>query len=304
MKYIGWWCFVFLWANAVLGIGGDTGGNGGDIIICDEGNGKFSHRLLDYYEAEFGKTSLKLDLIKGSDPLEKAKAAIDRIRVVDPKHFESLSQAADKFLSQVEWIKEGPPLEAIPDLGEVQIPAHCKIAQIAIRRKTFHPTVKPFLIDERLWTLLTSDHRAGLILHEIIYGEMIALGHKNSVTARGYNGYLASSVFDHVGQSEYDEIARRFYQEVKPLAFKAEAFTLRVRPGDSFELSLRALLAHQSVAVSQWYVLQKLPTWLTLDAKSELLSGVTPTDFAPFNASLVAHDGNAGAICELRFELE
>lgn len=296
-------CFV---VRAALGSGGDVGGNGGYLVVCDQPGGGSSYELLDYFESVNGKPPLPLELgLSSWGASRKVEHALARLNALDPKRAVRYEAEATRFLSLVEWITQGPGLEPIPDLGPINLPAHCKPKPVAIRRKTFHPSIKPFLIDQRLWLKLSEDHRAGLMLHEIIYGEMRDLGQKTSVNARKFNGLVSSSVFEAMPVGDYEKLAKALFEEIQPLAFRADKFDVNALAGQPFVLSLRSLLLHPVKGPLTWRFLEPVPTWLKLDLVQETISG-TPTAATvdPLALTLVVHDGDTGAIAQIRLSVK
>lgn len=291
----------FAWA-----VGGDVGGNGGDLVVCDLSGGQSSYELLDFYEAARQTPPAPFELGRaGWDAGEKVAYALDRLRTVDPVRAARYEAEAKAFLSLVEWITQGPGLEHIPDLGQVAIPPQCKVRQIAIRRKTFHPSIRPFLIDERLWLKLDEDHKAGLILHEIVYGHMRDLGQRDSLNARAFNGLLSSSAFQSISLPDYKRLVKALFVEIQPIAFRADKFDVNALEGQTFALNLRSLLQYPVKGILEWRFLDPLPKWMTFNDVTETITGVPDASSpAPHLLTLVVHDENAGAIAQLRVHIK
>ncbi len=296
------WVLFFL-SRVSWAVGGDVGGNGGDLVLCDLPGGKTSYELLDYFEAA-QKTPFELGPSSG-DAFEKVTHAIARLRMLDPVRAARYEAEAKSFLSLVEWITQGPGLEHIPDLGAVTIPSHCKVRQVAIRRRTFHPSIRPYLIDERLWLKLDEDHKAGLILHELIYGQMRDLGQKTSINARKFNGLLSSRAFDSISASDYDLLVKQLFEEIQPIEFRADKFDVNTLRGMPFTLSLRSLLQYPVKGALEWRFLEPLPKWMVIDNSHEIIVGM-PTEFpsSPILLTLVVRDENTAAIAQLRVHVK
>ncbi len=295
---------VLLLANVGWAKEGDVGGNGGDLVLCENG-GMISHELLDYFEAAHKSPVEPLDLGAADwDATRKVEFALSRLRHLDPVRCARYEAEAKHFLTLVEWITQGPGLEHIPDLGEVVIPPHCKVKQVAIRRKTFHPSIKPYLIDERLWLKLDEDHKAGLILHEIIYGETWDLGQKTSVNARKYNALLSSAAFESMPVGDYEALVKKIFEKKQPVEFAAAAFDVNALQGQAFALSLRSLLRYASVPV-KWSFIGTLPSWLSYSAATETLRGTAPSGATGTEVFRVAaHDDDGGAIAQIRIQIK
>jgi hypothetical protein len=298
---------LLLVAGSVFASGGDVGGNGGDLVVCDLPGGQGSYELLDYFEAAQQKPAALFELGSADwDAVRKVEHAISRLRPLDPVRAARYEATAKHFLSLVDWITSGPGLEHIPDLGKVAIPSHCKVKQVAIRRtKTFHPSIKPYLIDERLWLKLDEDHRAGLILHELVWGEMFDLGQTNSLNARKFNALLSSAAFDSMPISEYEALTKSLFQEFHRPAFRADKFDINAIHNQYFALDLRSLLQHPVKGALRWSFMGPVPAWLTLSSATDRIFG-TPkaSDVGTEVLTLVVQAEESGAIAQIRIHIK
>src|SRR5262249_21252593 len=93
-------------------------------------------------------------------------------------------------------------------------PQGCSPGQAAIQIKKQFPEDKTFTISKEMWDKMDPNSRAGLILHEIIYEEMISLGEDNSVNASYINSYMTAGLFDEMSMEAY----AGFWKEVEPKA--------------------------------------------------------------------------------------
>jgi hypothetical protein len=156
---------------------GYEAGNGGNVVVCRDGEGVIeSVELLDYYEGR--ELSSKLHPALGPNSLtqiEKARYALQRLRRLDGARADGYQASAEKFFAEAAFVKN-QILPDTKDYGYVPLPANCKIEQIAVQ----HTVVdgKRYHINQDLWNLLTADHQAGLILHEVIYHDALGQGHK------------------------------------------------------------------------------------------------------------------------------
>ena len=160
-------------------------GNGGDAVVC-----KDSVELLDYYEARVVLKS-PIDLgeeIKDSDGVEMALRVVQRMTSQHPitamhyrKRISSFWEDArleygiqlhDIKDENIKLIKSGNN-EKLED-NYLLLPAGCGLYQVAIRRdKNKVPDKKTFSINGDLWKRMSPTHRAGLILHEVLYEDML-----------------------------------------------------------------------------------------------------------------------------------
>ncbi len=297
---------LFFIGGFAFGSEGDHGGNGGDLAVCVRPDGTVSYELLDYFEAAHQSPAMPFELGDPSwDASEKVQYALSRLSDLDPVRGARYEAEAKYFLSLVDWITQGPGLEHIPDLGEVAIPTHCQVKQIAIRRKTFHPSIKPYLIDERLWLKLDEDHKAGLILHELIYAQMRDLGQRDSINARKYNGILSSPAFESMAAYDYEALVKDLFVEIQPLAFGANKFDVNVMQKQFFHLGLRGLLQYPVKGKLSWQFLESLPSWMRFDSVSETISGLAANGAKdPILLSLIVRDENSAAIAQLRIHVK
>jgi hypothetical protein len=157
-------------------------GNGGNVVVCAR-----ETRLLDFYENDLKPSS------KG-DPIQIAEEAVGKVSVTAPKIATLYREKVKGFLNRVEF-KEGIALTALPDSLHLfsPLPKSCRVEQIAIRRAKPIGGEKDFLIRKDLWDQISPADKAGLILHEVIYEHLSALGETDSRGARKLNAYFFSS---------------------------------------------------------------------------------------------------------------
>jgi hypothetical protein len=320
MKVWAWATLIFnlLWlsacgmAGATTGgegseVAGDVAGNGGDIVICQE-RSKVTYRMLDLYEGMKAQPPLNPDLATASyKVLEKVNYALDRLGRLDPARAAYYRGHANKFLSEVEWISSGKPLDDVPDSGYVKLPPQCHLAQIAIRRPTFHQSIKPFLVDKRLWDApeFDDDQKAGLILHEAVYGELIQLGHKNSINARLFNRFLCSNAFEHMSDQEYATLTQKVFTFVAKLEFVKEKFDFDAVAGVESTIDLPSLLKAKIPGALSWMVLPDLE-WIDLDKKKEIVTINPPLSAAgtTVSVSVIVRQNDGGAISQLNIQVK
>lgn len=183
---------------------GDQVGNGGKLIVCRNQDDEItSTKLLDFYESEilYGLSPAFV----GATFIEKAANATDRLARVDPRRSSQYGQQVAGFLRNTRFVTS--PLMETPDSDHIIAPpVGCKIEQVAIQLRPSFPQDRLFTINLALWDTMTEIDKAGLVLHEVIYVEAIARGHKNSIGVRYINAYLASGRIDELNQSEYFDL--------------------------------------------------------------------------------------------------
>lgn len=188
--------------GASLFAGGSTGG--GNVVVCkDATTGKETIRLLDYYEGEI-LYDLVPELGTGKTESDMVTHVTDRLKSFDKKRAERYQKAADDFMANTRFVSN-VTLPNINDHAYVPLEADCKIEQIAVQNISPFPQSKKFTIRKDFWTKLSMQDKAGLMLHEIVYEEALAIGHTNSKSARYFNSLISSSKFSKYTAAEYQD---------------------------------------------------------------------------------------------------
>lgn len=189
------WIFSLL---VVASWAGNEVGNGGNVVVCTDQ----SVRLLDYYEAEeLLDFELSLD---GETEIEIVAAVLERMKRLDAERAANYAEKLAAFFDNVRFLDKAL-LPDTQDYGEVELPTGCRIEQLCIQKEPALPEFKRYAIHRPLWDRLSVRHRAGLILHEIVYGEAIAKGHKDSRKSRYVTGMLSATAMNTFTQAQYDE---------------------------------------------------------------------------------------------------
>ena len=211
-------CFAFI-ANASF----DRKGNGGDALVCYNSNGNIrSVELLDYYEALQKQRIESIELGEKEWGFhEKVLYALNRLEAIDYLRAQKYKQWYKDFFNQDE-LTWGENLVNIADTGALSIPNNCEIKQIAVQESPSLPGDKRYIISKSLWSLMDEDNKAGLILHELIYREVISEErcgglddieekhvcsqlHLNSKRVRYYNSLISSSAMAEMSEREYHQ---------------------------------------------------------------------------------------------------
>ena len=174
--------FLLFFTN-LKSFSGNEVGNGGDVIIC-----KNSVLLLDYFEAELLKYSLP-SYENQKTYLSIANEILETFSKTDKKLSDQYKKRLAEIISETDFLPS-VRLTEIHDSKHEFLPKNCQLKQIAIRRKD-PLNGKTLLINQDLWQRLSETHKAGLILHEIIYEHFFYLGERNSKKARFMNALLA-----------------------------------------------------------------------------------------------------------------
>ncbi len=156
-------------------------GNGGDVVICSI-DGRTTYELLDYYE---GRMNYQVEVnLLGETVLKKV---LNTFKVLESKGKEAsrgreYKRLAKLFENETEFVRED--LIDIPDHGDVYLEDHCYIKQAIVQYPDYDNDKRRYVIDERIWENLSDSQKAGFIIHEIIYNELVGAGYEDSVLAR------------------------------------------------------------------------------------------------------------------------
>jgi hypothetical protein len=231
--------------------GGANAGNGGDGVVCVQPDGTKTVELLDFYEARTqlqGNSPsgmLAPQVPSGLSVEQIVKLFIGRLAKVSPNRAQEYQKKADAFLKDIPEANPLKPitatfipnakLEDIPDSEHIVIPDNCKIEQVAIQ-KDLPLRKREFLytIDKDYWDLMVDGNvsKAGLILHEVIYGEAIALGQPNSIPTRYLTALIAADALRDMSDRQIYEL---FKNDLGFAYFEAHGapFRAKVIPGMS-----------------------------------------------------------------------
>lgn len=187
---------------------GDLEGNGGDALVCGSGENQ-TVEFLDLFEADYGLNIFynpadgqwERDL--GADDLtviEKVLYALEKIKKIDIKRYQLYSSWALDFESQIRFINhrdDGRDFELgdVPDTGNVITPIGCELKQLIIQNENRINKSFFYQVDKKLWDKLDDNHKAAVILHEVIYRDMFTqtnYAHTTSVATRHLNALLTS----------------------------------------------------------------------------------------------------------------
>lgn len=186
---------------------GNQVGNGGKVVVCRNPNGSLTwSKLLDFYE---GNCLYNLDVkISSLGVLPKVMEALDRLSPFDPLQAHRFKKMAEEFFQNSNFVG---PLNETADSEEIVAPPRgCKTEQAITQVKVVFPGDKLYNIDPTIWNdaAFSDSDRAGLLLHEIIYTDALAKGHKNSRAVRYLNMQLMSGVVSNLTQEDYVTVMR------------------------------------------------------------------------------------------------
>lgn len=199
-------CLIAMFVGSEFALADRDIGNGGDVVVCRDSKQKILRiELLDFYEARI-LHGIHYDLGNSSATItEKIEIALARLQGVAPRTAQRFSAKLASFFQDASFVR-GINLVDIPDSEHELIERGCQIEQIAVQRATRVPEDKLYTINQDLWDFLDTDNRVGLMLHEVIYGEL-SKTQKNSRSTRYLNSYIASGKIELLSPMQYLRLA-------------------------------------------------------------------------------------------------
>ena len=192
---------VFVYSSAFASSGNEVG-NGGDAVICLSSNKLENVQLFDFFELANQQGEVIKDRSGTNEQI--VKSIILQLKNHDVKLSSILQKRSNEFLYNTQFVSNGSLVDIKDSNNLISIPSkNCKIEQIAIFKKKVLSNEKKFLINEVLWKKLSETHKAGLIIHELIYEYFSDLGEKDSVNARALNTFLFSEKFSKTNTEDY-----------------------------------------------------------------------------------------------------
>ena len=180
---------------------GHEKGNGGYVVVC----GPASAELLDFYEART-LHGLQRDLGSATAEVDgKIEFVLKRLERLNPTRAARYRTWAADFWKEARGLR-GSDLGDIGDSDHIAVPAGCQAHPAVNQRVPLFPEDSRYVVNLDLWDRLDADSRAGLILHELVYREL--LQQETSVRVRYFNSYLTSSRLASMGASDYLTLAQ------------------------------------------------------------------------------------------------
>ena len=208
-------CAILLLVCGAAAQANDRIGNGGGVIVCPNGSGGFNYELLDLYMART-QFHLVADFAgaQGKPYEEIVDAVLSRFAILSPKRAAKYRDGFNNFLANTEF-KAGVKLVFIPDTGSQDIPSSCELLQVAVQKNIndILPGEKRIVVAKDIWDQMDEENKAALVLHELIYGELMDTV-PNARYVRYFNGHLLAQNFLQV---DYRKLAwdtkLRWYEE-------------------------------------------------------------------------------------------
>jgi|GEM_PF-6328427 hypothetical protein len=179
-------------------------GNGGDAVVCIDSSGNKKVEILDYYEARVMR-NINIDLGSPSVEIEdKIALALTRLNRVAPWRAQKYRQSVIDFFKR-SMIVHDSALQDIPDSQHVVIPQNCSVQQLVVQRQNAPADEPKFIVNGDIWDLMDNTQRAGIILHEVIYQDLLEDGAENSIGTRYFNSKISSGTLSFKTPAEHFE---------------------------------------------------------------------------------------------------
>jgi hypothetical protein len=278
-----------------------NGVGGGCVVTCGE-----RHELLDFYEMHRVPPYRTLDL--GAPTLsveQKVHLALQRLASLDPVRADRFLARANAFFSghSTRYVP-GIHFELFPDVGPVSLPSDCRLEQLALQKKSSNPSERLYAIDSDLRAETSNDDFAGLVLHEIVYTDGLALGQKDSTRVRRYVGLLASSDMNTLSGQTYSELVDAFFEKPRKLTFQSDIFEFFLIQHQFTSIDLSQLLVGSVAKPLRWTALDALPRGVKLVPNKGYVQGTLDSQiFGRQTVNIAVTDGQDGAVTRVELLL-
>ncbi len=172
---------------------GDRVGNGGDVVVCGD-----KVELLDIYEAK--RKGFKFLEIKDNAPEIMLKDVLtERLLPFQKMRASKYLKDLEQFYSESEMLS-GIHLNDVDDSGVVAIPVGCELQQIIVQLSDDDIQSDGFryTVNKDLWDKLDNFNKMALMLHELIFKEIIESKSGSSLVVRSMVGQLLKDKMDNV----------------------------------------------------------------------------------------------------------
>ena len=181
-------------STSVFAAGGDELGNGGDILVCREGD-KASYNTFDLMDPVVNAGLTRRDFSEATSEYEIEADIIEKLRQKDPERACLYWSWMQDFFQQKRAMSS--PLTEIGDEGVTLIPNNCSLQQLIVQYK--HRDEGKYSVNLNLYRQLSSLDRVAIRFHEVIYREKLAVksrpSPKDSLAVRRMTAYLFSKNF-------------------------------------------------------------------------------------------------------------
>jgi hypothetical protein len=188
---------------------GSEVGNGGMVVECKNPSGaSLGFETLDFFESRlFLNFKFDESLIR-EQSTEILAEVVKRLYRLDPDRALRFEYWINSFMNEAKFL-ENVKLVPTEDQANLALPEGCSLVQAIIQREPIFGEERRYNVAKEVWDRLIERERAGLILHEVVYREAIALGQTNSRRTRLFVGYLTSNLLPQADAATYrDRLVR------------------------------------------------------------------------------------------------
>jgi hypothetical protein len=279
---------------------GNEAGNGGYTVQCDHlSPDGYSIEVLDYHEirVRFPPRTFTIDLGSQGDEWARVRYALQRLARLDPNRAAVYQDKADHFLENANLV----PHANLPDPGDsgpTYLEVGCRAIPTVIQYHGHVEEQKLYTVNEDLYDALSPNHRAGLILHEIIYGEAIEHGAQNSQDSRYVNALISSAEIAKMSPSDYEQrmVAVGFDSSPgpqHPVWFSNPISLPDAMAGIAYQQDLRKSVSYSGSARLIFSLVQA-PSWLNVSSDGLLSGTPTQADVGATSFTVAVGDGTDG----------
>ena len=180
---------VYLFGSSVFA--GNEVGNGGDVVLCSpKGDTERPPQLLDFYEAGI-ESDYTLESYDQKDEYQLILKVLESLKKVSQSLSEKYQRDLKSFRLKTTYVT-GSKLRNIKDSFHTSVKNDCRVEQIAIQKESLKSGDTKIFINKDLYEKMTSLHKAGLIMHEIVYEHFRFFKETTSIKVRAFNRYLFS----------------------------------------------------------------------------------------------------------------
>jgi hypothetical protein len=293
---------LWVWLlTAPYALAGNEAGNGGYTVQCDHPSPDgYTIEVLDYHEirVRFPPHTFTVDLGSSGDEWDRVRYALKRLSRLDPKRAAAYQDKADHFLENANLVAHAN-LPDPGDSGPVYLEVGCHAVPTVIQYHGHVEEQKLYTINQDLYEALSPNHRAGLILHEIIYGEAIANGAQTSQDSRYVNDLISSAEIAQMSQGDYQQrmIAIGFDSSPMPQhpIWSNNPVTLPdAIVGIPYQQSLRGYVYYSGGATLRFNLING-PSWLQISSDGILSGTPVAGDVGAATFSVALGDGSDAA---------
>jgi hypothetical protein len=149
---------------------GKEGGNGGNAVVCRNGNRITSIELLDFYEARTLRATSIRDLSDRATLVQNVETLLQSLSTVSPARVRLYRIWWNNFFNEANLLRN-VELISSGDSYHLSFPRGCRVEQVITQQEPKFAGDKRYTINRDLWDRLPVSQQAGLVLHELILRE-------------------------------------------------------------------------------------------------------------------------------------